>query len=451
MGSDTDTRWERNERTFGRLLLVVVVTAAVAAVPVAASVTAGDGGRQAAQTDDSPRGGVEFVDCTTMRVSDDVDEVAISYFDVEAGYDGTVWVQTDGDSTVEVPFLGLPSIALASYDGDADGAARDPLVYGGDAPAFQEQCVEKAKRASDPTSIHYGATKTASVSGPDPSDEVTFWGERGDVVTVEMRSANLDVAADNVASDEGVRDPTLVLEGPDGRVLARNDNGGDGDDARIFTFPLSASGEYTIVAAEGAESSLTSGASRNYELSLSLAGGTSDENSDGDSIVDAQEEHLGTDPTDRDTDGDGYWDGHEVNVGTDPTDADVYPSSISSTSDGGDAASDQTGDSSSAETTTDANATETTAAPTTTETQSTDTETATETETSTADSETEASESTATATPQYSDGDSLSDAREREVGTDPTDRDTDGDGYWDGHEVNVGSDPLDPDDTPGSP
>ncbi|MBV9084798.1 MAG: hypothetical protein JOZ62_19140 [Acidobacteriaceae bacterium] len=47
-----------------------------------------------------------------------------------------------------------------------------------------------------------------------------------------------------------------------------------------------------------------------------------------------------------------------------------------------------------------------------------------------------------------SDGDGLSDAQERNLGTDPNNQDTDGDGYPDGLEVLLGSDPLDPNSVP---
>jgi hypothetical protein len=47
------------------------------------------------------------------------------------------------------------------------------------------------------------------------------------------------------------------------------------------------------------------------------------------------------------------------------------------------------------------------------------------------------------------DDDGLSDAREEEIGTDPTDSDSDGDGVSDCREVNVyGTNPTDPDDAP---
>lgn len=53
-----------------------------------------------------------------------------------------------------------------------------------------------------------------------------------------------------------------------------------------------------------------------------LACGTSDEDTDGDGLSDAEEAELGTDPSSVDSDGDGYEDGHEVAQGSDPTDAD---------------------------------------------------------------------------------------------------------------------------------
>ena len=47
-----------------------------------------------------------------------------------------------------------------------------------------------------------------------------------------------------------------------------------------------------------------------------------------------------------------------------------------------------------------------------------------------------------------SDGDGVTDAREREIGTDPSDSDTDGDGVSDGYELASNSDPLNASDTP---
>ncbi len=51
---------------------------------------------------------------------------------------------------------------------------------------------------------------------------------------------------------------------------------------------------------------------------------------------------------------------------------------------------------------------------------------------------------------QDTDGDGLTDAEERELGTDPLLRDTDDDGFSDEEELNLwGTDPLSPDDHPG--
>ncbi|WP_226010388.1 hypothetical protein [Halomicrobium salinisoli] len=186
--------------------------------------------------------------------------------------------------------------------------------------------------------------------------------------------------------------------------------------------------------------------------------------SDGDGLTDQREDEIGTDPADWDTDGDGVGDGEEWLQGTDPTDP-SDPGNASDESDGGDAA---TGD-------------QQEGAPD--ETQSATDESA-EAEDSSSDDDSESGggavaptnladlgsegaqgngsggEESADATNATdaanadddanatdSDGDGLSDARERELGTDPNDSDTDGDGLPDGAEVNAeetlpGADPT---------
>ncbi len=49
------------------------------------------------------------------------------------------------------------------------------------------------------------------------------------------------------------------------------------------------------------------------------------DDSDGDGILNSEEEQLGTDPLDADTDGDGYTDSEERDSYTDPLDPDDYP------------------------------------------------------------------------------------------------------------------------------
>jgi len=119
--------------------------------------------------------------------------------------------------------------------------------------------------------------------------------------------------------------------------------------------------------------------------------------SDSDGLSDSRESELGTDPTDSDTDGDGLQDGAEVNeYDTDPTDPDTDGDGYGDGAEVNEYGTDPT------------------------------------------DGEDYPG--------RDSDGDGLSDSRESELGTDPTDADTDGDGLEDGAEVDMyGTDPTKPD------
>ena len=129
-------------------------------------------------------------------------------------------------------------------------------------------------------------------------------------------------------------------------------------------------------------------------------GSTGGTDTDGDGLTDAQEQQLGTDPKNADTDGDGLKDGAEVNTyGTDPKDADTdnggVPDGVEvhNGNDPLDPADDQA--------LLDPNA--------------------------------------------DPDHDGLTNAQEKQHGTDPFDADTDNDGLKDGAEVKLGTDPTDPD------
>lgn len=109
---------------------------------------------------------------------------------------------------------------------------------------------------------------------------------------------------------------------------------------------------------------------------------STDVDSDGDGLPDAQEAQVGTDPASADTDGDGATDGNEIAAGTDPLAAPVEQAPATDT------------------------------APT------------------------EPEGSTAPVEPGFdSDGDNLTDAVEQEIGTDPFNPDSDGDGLSDFVEV----------------
>lgn len=80
-------------------------------------------------------------------------------------------------------------------------------------------------------------------------DRITFEGTRGDLVTLTMAT--------------GTGDPYLILRGPNGSVLAQNDDGSDGLDARLDRVELPATGRYTVVA-----TSRWRGATFPYEVSM---------------------------------------------------------------------------------------------------------------------------------------------------------------------------------------
>ncbi len=86
-----------------------------------------------------------------------------------------------------------------------------------------------------------------------PDHVYTFEGQAGAFARVEMSRAS------------GLVDPVLRLYGPDGRVLAVDDNGGGGRAALLRSIPLPVDGLYGVVASgEGLEGG--------YQISLLLAG-----------------------------------------------------------------------------------------------------------------------------------------------------------------------------------
>lgn len=129
---------------------------------------------------------------------------------------------------------------------------------------------------------------------------------------------------------------------------------------------------------------------------------------DGDGLTSAFEKQAGTNPTKKDTDGDGYDDKTELDSGHDPL--------VPSTSENGPQSTTNT-------------TTNTTSNTTKSATNSTSTNTGNSTG-AMSDFEID------------TDGDSLSDGREKLLKTNPRKKDTDGDGYEDQEEVLTGHDPL---------
>lgn len=104
--------------------------------------------------------------------------------------------------------------------------------------------------------ITYGDVLIFEISNRDTSAEYTFFGERGDVVTISMMSLHENL------------DTMLFLYGPTGALFAANDDNGDTTDSEIPGYELPMSGIYTIVATRyGGESF---GSSGDFELALRL-------------------------------------------------------------------------------------------------------------------------------------------------------------------------------------
>ncbi|MBN1201577.1 MAG: pre-peptidase C-terminal domain-containing protein [Anaerolineae bacterium] len=85
--------------------------------------------------------------------------------------------------------------------------------------------------------IEYGAVEFGSISASVPSETWVFEGFAADLISIRMNRA------------VGELDPYLILLGPDGQVLATDDNSGEqSPDAAITGLRLPANGTYTILA-----------------------------------------------------------------------------------------------------------------------------------------------------------------------------------------------------------
>ena len=127
---------------------------------------------------------------------------------------------------------------------DAGGAVSDPV--------------------QDAREVAYGDTIRSSIDDDDPQSEsyrgyhepLTFEGSAGDVIGVEMRAGYRGTGGEPYPprpprrSDEGrPADPYLFVVGPDGDVIAENDDTENGLNAAVRGIVLPEDGEYTVVAA----------------------------------------------------------------------------------------------------------------------------------------------------------------------------------------------------------
>ncbi|MCC7449953.1 MAG: PPC domain-containing protein [Anaerolineae bacterium] len=97
-----------------------------------------------------------------------------------------------------------------------------------------------------PEPISYGNTVQRSFEPGDGPMLFTFDAQAGDVITLTM-----------VADPDSAVDPALALLGPDGTLVARNDDSLDAafgmTNARLVNFPIPAAGTYTIQAMRSSE------------------------------------------------------------------------------------------------------------------------------------------------------------------------------------------------------
>jgi hypothetical protein len=128
--------------------------------------------------------------------------------------------------------------------------------YSEDATGDFELTLEEAEDGENLRSIAYGETKEGFVDAADGTapeygglaEPVTFEGEEGDPVEITMTSEAFDTY--------------LVLAGPDGNVVAQNDDRSGDLNSRI-DYTLTQSGTFTIWCSSYSES-----ATGSYELTL---------------------------------------------------------------------------------------------------------------------------------------------------------------------------------------
>ena len=107
----------------------------------------------------------------------------------------------------------------------------------------------------DTAILTYGDTVSDSLTPTIDSISYTFYGEAGDIVTLEMVALNPTL------------DPMLYLFGPTGAVFAANDDNGRNTDARIPAYELPMTGDYVILATRFTTTRVSGGAGE-FQLTL---------------------------------------------------------------------------------------------------------------------------------------------------------------------------------------
>jgi len=156
-------------------------------------------------------------------------------------------IPQEGLYTVIVTRLGGPlGTARGFYRLSLSGA--DPEAAGrlgaGGAPQYRPGDV-----------LPYDVVLTGEINDAAPRQEYRFQGQQGDRVTILMEALDATL------------DPLLILVGPDGEVMARDNDSAGNLNALIGPILLAQGGEYTVAATRAGEGSGTSRG--RFELSLS--------------------------------------------------------------------------------------------------------------------------------------------------------------------------------------
>jgi len=158
-------------------------------------------------------------------------------------------------AVVTAPVAGALSTSAGPSAGPQQVAGETgTAVATGSATSSQQSGPQVDQDSEDIRSIEYGDVVTGSIDADDPSSDayrgyhepISFDGSEGDVVRAQMIGGAIDSYS---YYDQGTdMDPYLILVGPDGDVIARNDDSDYGFNAEFNGVVLPEDGEYTLVA-----------------------------------------------------------------------------------------------------------------------------------------------------------------------------------------------------------
>ncbi len=115
---------------------------------------------------------------------------------------------------------------------------RGPIVPTREIPYSTPSAADESEVDNASTLLEFGGTVTGRIRGSTTENRYPFAGQAGDVVILRMRAESGDL------------DAYLILEGPDGEEIARNDDeeSAQGYDAGLINVVLPLTGTYTVIA-----------------------------------------------------------------------------------------------------------------------------------------------------------------------------------------------------------